>query len=680
MELTPSVSMSITSHAICRNRYLPLLYPARIHPEFYFPISQTLRYYPSCHRAFKFPHAALPHQVCQSHDDNTNNNTSHFFHNFFTSILSDYKKDEQGNSITANEALLRMWNLLGDDQWIIYVALASLIVAALSEITMPSLLASSIFSAHNADAVSFSNTAHVLALLCFISGITTGLRSACFAVANTILVKRLRESLYSALLCQDIKFFDKETVGGLTSRLGSDCQQLSDVIGKNVHLILRNTIQGSGALINLLCLSRPLALSSLLVCFILAAIFMVYGRYQKTAAKLTQDFTAHANEAAEEAISLIRTVRVYGTERKELGRYKHCLENIASISFRESVAYGLWNMSFHTLYRSTQVIALMFGGMSIMAGNVSTEQLTKYILYCEWLIYATWRVVDNMSSLLQAFGGSENVFQLMQLSPSDQFLSKGIKLQRLKGEVHFTDVSFHYPSRPTVPILEHIHLTVEANQVIALVGLSGSGKTTLINLLLRLYEPVNGQIFIDGFPLKQLDTSWLKENIGYVGQEPELFRTSIKSNISYGCHTAIKQEDIEYAAKLANAHHFISSLPHGYETIVDDNMLSGGQKQRIAIARAVLRNPAILILDEATSALDPESEDYVKGLLRAFKNGNKMKRTVIVIAHRLSTIEAADRIIAMDAGRIVEMGSHVELLQKKGLYSHLSKLQADYLD
>ncbi|XP_065877368.1 ABC transporter B family member 26, chloroplastic-like isoform X5 [Euphorbia lathyris] len=646
MSISPLNLCSLTSNAICRERCLSILDSARIGAQFKFqvpPISQRIRY-----RGFQFPYAALADQVYESHDDRNTKNLEFFekFENFFIYIcsilpgghwwnLSDSKKNgsDGGNSITVKEALLRMWNLLGDDQWVIYVALASLIAAAISEITMPSILAASIFSAQNGEAISFSKNTYFLAVLCLTSGISSGLRSGCFSIANMILVKRFRESLYSALIHQDVKFFDTEEVGGLTSRLGSDCEQISDVIGKNVHLIVRNASQGSGALINLLCLSRPLALSSLFICFILAAIFLVYGRYQKTASKLTQDFTANANEAAEEAISLIRTVRVYGTERRELGRYKRCLKNIASISFRESVAYGFWNMSFHTLYRSTQAI-----------------------------------------------GGSENVFQLMQLSPSDQFLSKGIKLQRLKGEVRFVDVSFHYPSRPTVPILEHIHLSLEANQVIALVGLSGSGKTTLINLLLRLYDPVNGQIYIDGFPLKELDMSWLKENIGYVRQEPELFRTDIKSNITYGCHHEIKQEDIEYAAKLANAHHFISSLPHGYGTLVDDNLLSGGQKQRIAIARAIVRNPTILILDEATSALDPESEDYVKELLHALKNGNKMRRTVIVIAHRLSTIKAADTIIAMDGGRIVEMGSHVDLLHKNGLYSHLIKLEADYLD
>lgn len=182
------------------------------------------------------------------------------------------------------------------------------------------------------------------------------------------------------------------------------------------------------------------------------------------------------------------------------------------------MASGFWNMSFQTLYRSTQVIAVAVGGISIMSGHVSAEQLTKYVLYCEWLIYATWRVVDNLSSLLQSIGASEKVFQLMDLVPSDQFLSEGMKLQKLVGHIQFVNVSFHYPSRITEPILNHVNLSMQAKEAVAIVGSSGSGKSTLVNLILRLYEPINGQIYIDGFPLKDLDIRWFRENIGLVRQ------------------------------------------------------------------------------------------------------------------------------------------------------------------
>lgn len=490
-------------------------------------------------------------------------------------------------------------------------------------------------------------------------------------------VKRMRETLYQSLLSQDINFFDGETVGDLTSRLGADCQQVSRVIGNDLNLILRNALQGAGSLIYLLILSWPLGLCTLAICSTLSAIMLIYGQYQKKSAKLIQEYTASANEVAQETFSLMRTVRVYGTEKRELNRYTKWLEKLAGISLRQSAAYGFWNWSFNTLYHSTQVIAVLIGGMSILAGQTTAEQLTKFLLYSEWLIYSTWWIGDNLSSLMQSVGASEKVFQLMDLPVSDQVISKGSKLQRLLGCVEFHNVSFYYSSRPSVPVLRHVNLSVQPGEVVAIVGLSGSGKSTLVNLLLRLYEPTNGQISVDGFPVQQLDVKWFREQVGYVGQEPRLFRMDITSNIRYGCTHDVKQEDVEWAAKQAYAHEFILSLPDGYQTLVDDDLLSGGQKQRIAIARAILRDPTILILDEATSALDAESEHNIKGVLRAERSNSTTKRTILVIAHRLSTIQAADRIVVMDSGQIVETGKHSELLLRDGLYARLTRRQAD---
>nr|KJB33841.1 hypothetical protein B456_006G033600 [Gossypium raimondii] len=572
--------------------------------------------------------------------------------------------------VTVSMALKRIWGLIGDDNWIVFLALSALFIAAVSEISMPRILAASVFSANSGESAAFFRSSRMLILLLIISGICSGLRSGCFAMANTILVKRLRRSLYASLVFQDISFFDMETVGSLTNRLGSDCQRLSHVIGNDIHLIIRNAIQGTGALINLLTLSWPLTLPTLIICSVLAIIFSIYGRYQKRAAKLMQEFNACANNVAQETLSLMRTVRAYGTEGEE-----RWLDELAFVSIRESAAYGLWSTSFLTLYRFTQVLAVLLGGICIMNSQLSPEQLTKYILYCEWLIYATWRVVDNSSSLLQSIGACEKVFHLMDLLPSDQFLSKGnfhhmtcLKLQRLMGNIQFVNVSFHYPSRISVPILDRLNLAIQADEVVAIVGLSGSGKSTIVNLLLRLYQPVSGQIYMDGLPLDELDIRWLREKIGFVGQEPDLFNMDIKSNIKYGCPREVKDEDIEWAAKQAHAHEFISSLPHGYQTIVDNDLLSGGQKQQIAIARAILRDPAILVLDEATSALDAESEHYLKGVFHGLRNESRSKRTIILIAHRLSTIKTADRIV---------MGDHTELLQKGGLYSQLIGAQAE---
>ncbi|KAL1355381.1 hypothetical protein HN51_007436 [Arachis hypogaea] len=574
-------------------------------------------------------------------------------------------------------ALGKMWHLVARDRWIIFAAFTALIFAAVSEISIPHFLTASIFTAQSAEIAVFHQNVRLLVLLCVISGICSGIRGCCFGIANMILVKRMRETLYSSLILQDISFFDSETVGDLTSRLGADCQQVSRVIGNDLNLILRNVLQGTGSLIYLVILSWPLGLCTLMICILLGAVMVHYGRYQKKAARLIQEVTASANDVAQETLSLIRTVRVYGTEEVEHGRYKWWLEKLADISLRQSAAYGFWNLSFNALYHSTQVIAVLFGGMSILAGHITAEKLTKFILYSEWLIYSTWWVGDNISNLMQSVGASEKVFHLMDLLPSSQFTERGVKLQGLMGQIEFLNVSFRYPSRPTVSVVQHVNFVVHPSEVVAIVGLSGSGKSTLVNLLLRLYEPTSGQILVDGIPIKDFDIMWWRGRIGYVGQEPKLFRMDISSNIRYGCTRDVTQEDVEWAAKEAYAHDFITALPNGYETVVDDDLLSGGQKQRIAIARAILRDPKILILDEATSALDAESEHNVKGVLRSVRSDSTSRRSVIVIAHRLSTIQAADRIVVMDGGQVVEIGSHRELLLKDGLYARLTRKQAD---
>ncbi|GER29508.1 ABC transporter B family member [Striga asiatica] len=566
--------------------------------------------------------------------------------------------------VTVWKALTQILALLADAKWVLYTAFGALAVAAVSEISMPGILAASVFSAQNGEMLVLVQNSRLMVILCLTSGI-------CSLYHSHMQVKRLRQTVYSSLLLQDISFFESKAVGNLTSRISTDCQRLSNIIGNDIHLIARNIVQGIGAFIVLMTLSWPLALSSLGICFILSAIFFIYGMYQKKAALLVQDSVASANEVAQETLHLMRTIRASGTEKEESERFEQWLDRLAFIGMRESVAYGIWNFSFHTLYRSTQVLAVLFGGMSVLTGSVTAEQLTKYVMYCEWLIYAAWRLQDSMASLLQSVGASEKVFQLMHLPPSSEFQSKGVKLQELTGCVDFVNVSFQYTSRmkldgnEQVPILENVNFSIQANEVVAIVGVSGSGKSTIISLLLRLYEPISGEIYIDNIPLRELDTGWLRDNIGYVGQEPQLFHVDIKSNISYGCQSNIGQEEIELAAKNANAHEFISALPSGYDTIVDDKLLSGGQKQRIAIARALVRNPIILALDEPTSALDAESEGHIAEILHSMKKNPQRQRTVIIIAKRLSTIKAANRILVLNNGQLVEIGCHEELYENQ---------------
>ncbi|GFP93456.1 ABC transporter b family member 26 chloroplastic [Phtheirospermum japonicum] len=602
-------------------------------------LAKTINFVRRSNSIYSVRHISIPKAFKQTREGccDSRNETLHIFKGWFEFVrdifpggrwwdLSCFEGEIDSCPTTAKpmtvlKTLKQMWALVADEKWILYTAFGALAVAAVSEISMPGILTASVFSAQNGEMLVLYQNSRLLIFLCFTSGICSGLRSGCFAIANMILVKRLRETVYSSLLLQDISFFDTEAVGNLTSRISTDCQRLSRTIGNDIHLIMRNIVQGTGAFIALMTLSWPLALSSLVICFILSAIFLIYGQYQKKAALLAQEFVASANEVAQETLYLMRTIRAYGTEREEIKRYTQWLDRLAFIGMRESVANGLWTFSFHTFYRSTQVLAVIFGGMCILTGSVSAEQLTKYVLYCEWLIYAVWRLQDSM-----------------------------------------------------VPTLKNVHFSIQANEVVAIVGISGGGKSTLVNLLLQIYEPVHGEILIDGVPLREMDIGWLREEIGFVGQEPQLFHIDVKSNITYGCRRSIGIEDIELAAKKAYAHGFISALPNGYDTIVDDNLLSGGQKQRIAIARALLRDPTILVLDEATSALDAESERHVVAeILHSLKQEPKRRRTIIIITQRLATIKEADKILVMSDGQVVEIGSHEELIGRNGMYTQVTQ-------
>ncbi|KAI5058685.1 hypothetical protein GOP47_0026855 [Adiantum capillus-veneris] len=587
---------------------------------------------------------------------------------------------DDSSQISFVSAMQRFWPLVAPDKLIISVAFLALVLAAFSEIAIPHYVTATIFSAQSGLKHEFVQNAKRLAILSIAFGLFSGLRGGCFGVSNQILVRRMRDKLFSTMLNQDISFFDKEAVGILTSRLGSDCQQVSQIISKDLNIMLRNVLQGLGSLVYLSRISLPLALSTITICTIMWCTMVYYGKYQRVAARCAQDLVASANEVAEESLSLARVVRTFGTEKHEFARYSNWLEKLINVNLRQNVAYGLWNWSSNTLYNATQVIALMIGGSYVLMGNITAEQLTKFILYSEWVVHSTWWIGDHWASLMQAIGSSEKVFELMDLPPSNQLINGGRHLQNFKGNIQFKDVTFHYPTRPSVSVLRNVNLSIHPGEIVAVVGLSGSGKSTLVALLLRLYEPTSGEILIDNHSINELDVRWLRQQLGVVSQEPRLFSTDIASNISYGCERSISHTDIVRAAKQAHAHGFIMALPEGYKTVVDNSRLSGGQKQRIAIARALVRDPGVLVLDEATSALDAESEHFVqKALEESMKRCGKQKRTVLVIAHRLSTIRLADRIVVMRGGRISEVGSHDELLKLDGEYARLTRRQMSTL-
>ncbi|GJP32905.1 hypothetical protein CLOM_g17490 [Closterium sp. NIES-68] len=583
------------------------------------------------------------------------------------------------------DAICKLWRFCAPNKTMLVLASLCLALAALSEVTIPHFLAATIFAASNGLKDQFTRNVHLLITMTLACGLFSGLRAASFTILNLHMVRRMRMSLYSTLIRQDIAFFDGQSVGDLTSRLGSDCQAAGHTVAIDLNIMLRNALQGIGAFVFLIRLSWQMALVTAALCALMWYLLMRYGSFSRRSSMVVQDTVAAANEVAEETLSLARVVRTFGTESKEVARYEVPLQRIVDVGLRRSVAYGVWTCTGNTIYNATQVLALIMGGGAVMAGRITAEQLTQFILYAEWVVHATWWVGDHWASLMDSVGACHRVFQLLDLPPSEQLTQgNGRVLPSLMGKLEFRNLSFRYPTRPEAPVLDHINLTIQPGELVALVGLSGSGKSTLVGLLQRLYEPTEGQVLIDDVPLPEIDIAWLRSHIGVVSQEPRLFSTDVASNIAYGSSEEISQEEITRAATQANVHQFVSGLPEGYDTVVDNARLSGGQKQRIAIARALVRDPTLLILDEATSALDAESEHYVQMALDQAMHedadaSGRRKRTIIVIAHRLSTIRAADRIVVMSAGRIIEVGTHQELMDRRGEYMRLQSRQMEAL-
>lgn len=485
----------------------------------------------------------------------------------------------------------------------------------------------------------------------------------------------MRRALFSSLLRQDIAFFDAKRTGQLVSRLTTDVQEFKSSFKLVISQGLRSCTQVAGCLVSLSMLSPRLTLLLLIATPALMGVGTLMGSGLRKLSRLCQEQVARATGVADEALGNVRTVRAFAMEQREEERYtaelERCRSKAEELGRGIALFQGLSNIAFNCM-----VLGTLFVGGSLVAG----QQLTGGDLMS--FLVASQTVQRSMANLSVLFGqvvrglsAGARVFEYMALSPHIR-LSGGHSLPReqLRGSVTFQDVSFSYPCRPSFEVLKDFTLMLPPGKIVALVGQSGGGKTTVASLLERFYDPTAGVVTLDGHDLRTLDPSWLRgQVIGFISQEPVLFGTTIMENIRFGKVEA-SDEEVYAAAREANAHEFICSFPDGYNTIVGERgtTLSGGQKQRLAIARALIKQPTVLILDEATSALDSESERVVQEALDQASAG----RTVLVIAHRLSTVRAAHCIAVMANGQVCEAGTHEELLRKGGLYAELIRRQA----
>lgn len=489
------------------------------------------------------------------------------------------------------------------------------------------------------------------------------------------LIADLRKEIFTHLLSQDVTFFESTRLGEIQSRLTTDTTLLAIVMGTSIPIGLRNLLIILGGLA-MLILTSPLltGIISIIIPIVLIPI-IVYGRKVRQYSRQTQEKTADVSAILEETFGAIRTVFAFDRESYMAHLFSTQVENAYKASLSRAHARAKLTGLVMILVFGGISFVLWYGGQGVIEGQMTAGQLSAFIFYAAAVAGASGSLSEIHGDILRAAGGIERIFEFLDLKPSLSLAEKPQPLPSpLKGHLQFLSVDFAYASRPHHRVLKEVSLDAVKGETVALVGPSGVGKTTVFNLIMRFYDPSNGDIFIDGLALKDLDIHALRSVIGLVPQEPMLFSTTLFSNIQFGKLEASEKE-VKAAAKAAYADEFIETFPEGYHTLIGEKgvALSGGQRQRIAIARAILKNPSILLLDEATSALDTESEEKVQKALKVLKKD----RTTLIIAHRPSTIQTADRLIVLEQGKVVAMGSPKDLLKEKGGYQYLVKARSE---
>jgi ATP-binding cassette subfamily B protein len=555
-------------------------------------------------------------------------------------------------------------------------ALFFLSLAAVTTLTLP--LAVRRMIDHGFSGADSSFIANYFLMLVAIAAILA-LASACryyFVITlGERVVSDLRRDVLSHVITLSPAFFDRSHSGEIVSRLAADATQIKSVVGATASVALRNIMLGLGAVAMMIYTSPKLSSIVIAAIPVIVIPLVLFGRSVRARSRQAQDTLAEANAYAGEQIGAVRTVQSFTNETSVAMRFGRAVED-AFDAARSSVLSRaiLTFVAIFTIFSSV-VAVLWFGSRDVLIGVMSAGALSQFLLYSVFAAGALGALSEVWGELSQAAGAAERLMELMAEEPQVAAPAAPIApASPTLGAIRFEKVDFSYPARPDRSAVHDLTFAVDPGETVAIVGPTGAGKTTIFALLQRYYDPLSGTIALDGIDIRKLDPKALRGRIAIVPQDTTIFAASVRDNIGFGRPNAT-QDEIEAAARAAYAQEFVKRLPQGYDTQVGERgvTLSGGQRQRIAIARAILRDAPILLLDEATSALDAESERFVQDALEDLKRG----RTTLVIAHRLATVQNADRILVMEQGRIVQQGSHAELVKQGGLYGRLAHLQFD---
>lgn len=568
---------------------------------------------------------------------------------------------------------LRIYSYILPYKGYFFVGFLFLILSSLTSLAFPMLIGD-LFGEDSSSLInSDSNGILILLFIVLLSqAIFSFFRIYLFSVVSENALKDLRIKSFKHLIFSPLSFYDKSKVGELTSRIATDVNMLQETFNTTIAEFVRQIITIVGGIVMIFLISPKLSVTMLSIIPIIAVSAVFFGKFIKKLSREAQDASAESNSIVEEALSNVKIVKAYANEFFEINRYFGKVDKVKALSIRGAKWRGVF-ASFIILCFFGSVSFIVWSGTNMVkAGELPINEFVKFILYTIFIAASFGGISSLYGSIQKAIGATERLLDLLEEEEED--INEIAENLQLSGNVEFKNVSFNYSTRPDVNVLKDVSFYLESGKKMALVGASGSGKSTIASLAMRLYKDFSGEILFDGKSSKNFSLHHIRSNTALVPQEVMLFSGSIKENILYGNPKATDTQ-VEEAAKKANAWEFISSFPEGLGTIVGDRgiQLSGGQKQRIAIARAILKNPTILILDEATSSLDVESEKLVQDALNTLMEG----RTTLIIAHRLTTIQNADTILVLEKGTIVEKGNHQELLQQDGVYKRLISLSKD---